>query len=161
MDILGFLINTATLCPQRNDYLFPQTVWYRVLYIWGASLICVRIPAAAAAKLLQLVDSVWPHRRQPTRLPRPWDSPGKNTGVGCHLLLQCMKVKSESEVAQSYPTSDQISCSVMSNSLRPHELQHARPPCPSPTPGVHSDSSPLSQWCHPAISSSVIPFSCP
>ena len=46
-------------------------------------------------------DSVQPHRRQPTRLPRPWDSPGKNTGVGCHFLLQCMKVKSESEVAQS------------------------------------------------------------
>ena len=46
--------------------------------------------------------------------------------------------------------------------LRPHELQHARPPCPSPTPGVHSDSRPLSPWCHPAISSSVIPFSsCP
>ena len=46
-------------------------------------------------------DSVWPHRRQPTRLPHPWESPGKNTGVGCHFLLQCMKVKSESEVAQS------------------------------------------------------------
>ena len=43
--------------------------------------------------------------------------------------------------------------------LRPHELQHARPPCPSPTPGVHSDSRPSSQWCHPAISSSVVPFS--
>ena len=56
----------------------------------------------------------------------------------------------------------QFSCSVMSNSLRPHELQHARPPCPSPTPGVHSDSHPSTQWCHPAISSSVIPFSsCP
>ena len=48
-------------------------------------------------------DSVRPHRRQPTTLPRPWDSPGKNTGVGCHFLLQCMKVKSESEVAQSCP----------------------------------------------------------
>ena len=46
-------------------------------------------------------NSVGPHRRQPTRLPRPWNSPGKNTGVGCHFLLQCMKVKSESEVAQS------------------------------------------------------------
>ena len=58
--------------------------------------------------------------------------------------------------------SDQISHSVVSNSLRPHELQHARPPCPSPTPGVHSDSPPSSQWCHPAISSSVVPFSsCP
>ena len=49
-------------------------------------------------------DSVRPHRRQPTRLPQPWDSPGKNTGVGCHFLLQCMKVKSEREVAQSCPT---------------------------------------------------------
>ena len=49
-------------------------------------------------------DSVLPHRRQPTRLPSPWDSSGKNTGVGCHFLLQCMKMKSESEVAQSCPT---------------------------------------------------------
>ena len=49
-------------------------------------------------------DSVRPHRRQPTRLPHPWDSPGKNARVGCHFLLQCMKVKSESEVAQSCPT---------------------------------------------------------
>ena len=49
-------------------------------------------------------DCVRPHRRQPTRLPCPWDSPGKNTGVGCYFLLQCMKVKSESEVAQSCPT---------------------------------------------------------
>ena len=56
----------------------------------------------------------------------------------------------------------QFSHSVVSDSLRPQELQHARPPCPSPTPGVHSDSRPSSQWCHPAISSSVIPFSsCP
>ena len=59
-------------------------------------------------------------------------------------------------------SSVQFSCSVMSDSLRPHELQHARPPCPSPTPGVHSNSCPSSQWCHPAISSSVVPFSsCP
>ena len=57
-------------------------------------------------------DSVRPHRQQPTRLPHPWDSPGKNTGVGCHFLLQCMKVKSESEVAQSCPTlSDPMDCS--------------------------------------------------
>ena len=49
-------------------------------------------------------NSVRPHRRQPTRLPHPWDSPGKNTGVGCHFLLLCVKVKSESEVAQSCPT---------------------------------------------------------
>ena len=58
--------------------------------------------------------------------------------------------------------SDQISRSVVSDSLRPHESQHARPPCPSATSGVHSDSRPSSQWWHPAISSSVVPFfSCP
>ena len=59
-----------------------------------------------------------PHRRQPTRLPRPWDSPGKNTGVGCHFLLQCMKVKSESEVAQSCPTlSNPMDCSLPGSSI--------------------------------------------
>ena len=59
-------------------------------------------------------NSVRPRRRQPTRLPHPWDSPGKNTGVGCHFLLQCTKVKSESEVAQSYLTlSDPMDCSLL------------------------------------------------
>ena len=58
-----------------------------------------------------------------------------------------------------YYGSVQFSHSVMSNSLRYHELQYARPPCPSQTPGVHSDSRPSSQWCHPAISSSFVPFS--
>ena len=57
-------------------------------------------------------------------------------------------------------TSVQFSHSVISDSLWPHELQHARPPCPSPTPGVHSNSCPLSRWCHPAISCSVVPFFC-
>ena len=58
-------------------------------------------------------DSVRPHRRQPTRLPRPWDSPGKNTGVGCHFLLWCIKVKRESEVAQSCPTlCDPMGCNT-------------------------------------------------
>ena len=60
-----------------------------------------------------------------------------------------------------YNSSVQFSHSVVSDSLRPDELQHARPPCPSPTPGVHSNSCPSSRWCHPAISSSVVPFSCP
>ena len=60
--------------------------------------------AAAAAKLLQSCPTLRLHRWQPTRLPCPWDSPGKNTGVGCHFLLQCMKVKSEREVTQSCPT---------------------------------------------------------
>ena len=69
--------------------------------------------AAAAAVASVVSDSVQPHRRQPTRLPCPWDSPGKNIGVGCHFLLQCMKVKSESEVAQSCPTL----CDPMEGSL--------------------------------------------
>ena len=70
-------------------------------------------------------DSVWPHRRQPTRLPRPWDSPGKNTGVGCHFLLQCMKVKSESEVGQSCPTlSNPMDCSLPGSSV--HGIFQAR-----------------------------------
>ena len=70
-------------------------------------------------------DSVQPHRRQPTRLCHPWDPPGKNTGVGCHFLLQCMKVKSESEVAQSCPTlSDPMDCSPSGSSI--HGIFQAR-----------------------------------
>ena len=88
-------------------------------------------------------DSVRPHRWKPTRLPRPWDSPGKNTGVGCHFLLQCMKVKSESEVAQSFPTlSDPMDCSLPGSSI--HGIFQAR----------------VLEWG--AISSSTTPFSsCP
>ena len=68
--------------------------------------------------------------------------------IGCHLIQKFSSVQS--------------SRSVMSDPLQPHESQHARPPCPSSTPGVHSNSCPLSWWCHPTISSSVIPFSsCP
>ena len=70
-------------------------------------------------------DSVGPHRGQPTRLPRPRDSPGKNTGVGCHFLLQCMKVKSESEVAQSCLTlQDPMDCSLPGSSA--HGILQAR-----------------------------------
>ena len=69
-------------------YFIPFLIWF----------------AAAAAKSLQSCPTLRPQRRQPNRLPHPWDSPGKNTGVGCHFLLQCMKVKSKSEVAQSCPT---------------------------------------------------------
>ena len=64
-------------------------------------------------------DSVRPHRWKPTRLRHPWDPPGKNTGVSCHFLLQCMKVKSEREVAQSCPTlSDPMDCSLPGSSVR-------------------------------------------
>ena len=70
-------------------------------------------------------DSVQPHRRQPTRLPCPLDSPDKNTGVGCHVFLQCMKVKSEIEVAQSCPTlSDPMDCSLPGSSV--HGIFQAR-----------------------------------
>ena len=79
-----------------------------------------------------------PHRQQPTRLPRPWNSPGKNTGVGCHFFLQCMKMKSESEVAQSCPTlNDTMDCSLPGSSI--HGIFQARVlkatgvPLPSPT----------------------------
>ena len=68
---------------------------------------------------------MWPHRRQPNRLPHPWDSPGKNTGVGCHFLLQSMKVKSESEVGQSCPTlGDPMDCSLPGSSI--HGIFQAR-----------------------------------
>ena len=103
-------------------------------------------------------DSVQPHRRQPTRLLRPWDSPGKNTGVGCHFLLQCMKEKSESEVAQSCLTlSDPMdyslpgssvhgifqvivlaAASVISDSVRPHRRQPNRLLCPWDSPGKNT-----------------------
>ena len=70
-------------------------------------------------------NSMQPHRWQPTRLPRPWDSPGKNTGVGCHFLLQCMKVKSESEVAQLCPSlRDPTDCSLTGSSA--HGIFQAR-----------------------------------
>ena len=88
-------------------------------------------PAAWALFSLLLLLSrfsrvrLWPHRWQPTRLPRPWDSPGKNTGVGCHFLLQCMKVKSEREVAQSCPTlHDPMDCSLPGSST--HGIFQAR-----------------------------------
>ena len=97
---------------------------------WGSVLPCYLgsysvNAAAAAAKLLQSWPTLRPHGWQPTRLPRPWDSPGKNTGVGCHFLLQCMKVKSESEVAQLYPTpSDPMDCSPPGSSI--HGIFQAR-----------------------------------
>ena len=82
--------------------------------------------AAAAAKSLQSCPTLCdPIDGQPTRVPRPWDSPAKNTGVGCHFFLQCMKVKSESEVAQLCPTlSDPMDCSIPGSSI--HGIFQAR-----------------------------------
>ena len=81
--------------------------------------------SAAAAVASVVSDSVRPHRRQPTRLPCPWDTPGKNTGVGCHFLLQLMEVKSESEVAQSCLTPrDPMDCGPPGSSV--HGIFQAR-----------------------------------
>ena len=100
-----------------------------ILVLFFLSLIDIPlnlVTVAAAAKSFQSwPDSTWAHRRQPTRLPRPWDSPGNNTGVGCHFLFQCMNVKSESEVAQLCPTpSDPMDSSLPGSSI--HGIFQAR-----------------------------------
>ena len=92
-----------------------------------------------------MTNSVQPHRRQPTRLRHPWDSPGKNTGVGCHFLLQCMKVKSESEVAQSCLTQQS------------HGLQPTRLLYPWDFPGKSTGVGCHCLLCQ-ASSSSTIPW---
>ena len=87
------------------------------------SLLCVVISVLLLLSCFS--QTLQPHRRLPTRLPRPWDSPGKNTGVGCYFLLQCMEVKSESEVAQSCPTpSHPMDCSLPGSSI--HGIFQAR-----------------------------------
>ena len=100
-----------------NNYLRPARYNFKVGKSRNNFSSLRNIVAATAAAVTSVVsDSVQPQRRQPTRLPCPWDSPGKNTGVGCHCLLQCMKVKSESEVAQLCPTlSDPMDCSLGSS----------------------------------------------
>ena len=120
-------------------------------------------------------DSLWVHGLC------PWNSPGQNTGVSSLSLLQRIFptqdriqvssiaggfftswVTREAQEYWSGFSSVQGSCSVVSDSLRPHEPQHSRPPCPSLTPRVHPNPCALSQWCHPTISSSVVSFSsCP
>ena len=115
---------------------FLKSAWIsgssRFMYCWSLawrvlSITLLACAAAAAAKSHHSCPTnfVRPHRRQPTRLPCPWDSPGKNTGVGCHFLLQCMKVKSESAVAQLCPTlSDPMDCSLSGSSA--HGIFQAR-----------------------------------
>ena len=89
-------------------------------------------------------DSVRPHRWQPTRLPHPCDSPGKNTGAGCHFLLQCMKVKSESEVTQSCPTlSDPMDCSPPGSSIHGFSRQEYWSGMPLPSPNGPTTGSNL------------------
>ena len=185
---ISFSVGLWTCCHVRALTLEPSRKWARVLPLPLAS--------AAAAKSRQSCQTLCDPINGSPPGPRPWDSPDKNTGVGCHCLLQCMKVKSENEVTQSCLTlrnhmdrslpgssvhgifqarvlewgaiafslpltscvllgmcmslrrpqvlrlySVRFSCSVVSDSLRPHELQHSRPCCPSPTPGVQPCSS--------------------
>ena len=99
----------------ENSSKFLYNIWFELVQ---SCCCCCQVASVES-------DSVGPQRRQPTRLPRPWDSPGKNNGVCCHFLLQCMKVKSESEVAQSCPTlSDPMDCSLPGSSI--HGIFQAR-----------------------------------
>ena len=121
---LSLLIHWEILKGKESylTFLFPKYLvlclasnsWKKYIYIY----IYIYIYSVVS-------DSVWQHRRQPTRLPHPWDSPGKNTGVGCHFFLQCRKVKSESEFAQSCPTlCDPMDCSLPGSSV--HGIVQAR-----------------------------------
>ena len=107
-----------------------------LLFLW-----CWWWVAATAAKSLQSRLTLPPYRWQPTRLPRPWDSSGKNTGVGSHFLLQCMKVKSESEVSQSCPTRrDPMDCSP------PGSMGFSRQECWSGVPLLHNYNPQMRKW---------------
>ena len=123
---LGFVVNKQCTTPQltqiRTDKLSTLNDFQKLL----GDINWIR-PSFSSVQFSRSVvsDSVRPHRRQPIRLHRPWDSPGKNTGVGCYFLLQCMKVKSESEVAQSCPTlSDPMDRSLPGSSI--HGIFQAR-----------------------------------
>ena len=103
---------------KTQKYIYWVTNTFLFIYIYIHTHCCCYVTSVVS-------NSVRPHRWQPTRLPRPWDSPGENTGVGCHFLLQCMKVKSENEVVQSYPTlSDPMNCSLPGSSV--HGILQAR-----------------------------------
>ena len=114
-----------------NEYIYEH-IFFQILFLcwllWSTeySVLCYTVyTVAAAAKSLQSCPTLQPQKWQPPRLPRPWDSPGKNAGVGCHFLLQCIKVKSESEVAQLCPTfSDPMDCSLPGSSV--HGICQAR-----------------------------------
>ena len=104
-----------------RDWTWASCIAGRFFTIWAT-----REPYCCCCQVMSVVsDSVRPHRRQPNRLLCPWESPGKNTGVGCHFLLQCMKVKSESEVVQLCLTlSDPMDCSLPGSSI--HGILQAR-----------------------------------
>ena len=100
-------------------------------------------------------DSVRPHRRQPTRFPHPWDSPGKNTGVGCHFLFQCMKVKSEGEVAQSCPT---LATPWTTAHQAPPSMGFSRQEYWSGVPYGHASNARAQKWVCPVRAEVVFCF---
>ena len=109
-----------SMCQTGNMMVSKRKLCWQSGRWWPTGKSCCCCSATAVVS-----DSVRPRRWQPTRLPRPWDSPGKNTGVGCQFLLQCMKVKTESEVAQSCPTlSNPMDCSLLGSSV--HGIFQAR-----------------------------------
>ena len=112
--------STIQLCKKKRNFFAWVTVQRQFP---GASKTVEGVLLLLSCSVVS--DSMRPHRRQPTRLRRPWDSPGKNTGVGCHFLLQCMKVKTESEVTESCPTlSDSMDCSPLGSTV--HGIFQAR-----------------------------------
>ena len=150
--------------PWRNGavltcFSFPLAIWR-----WQYLLISSSLVDESESESRSVVSDFL----RPQGLYSPWNSPGQNNRVGSFSFLQGIFPAQGSKpgllhcrqiLYQLSHSSVQFSHSVVSDSLRPHESQHTRPPCLSPTPGVHSDSCPSSQWCHPA---SVVPFSsCP
>ena len=117
-----FKLRISKSCPSNRSNVFSsptpiKIIGFQVLICLGGHFKYKNHHMLLLSRSV-LSNSVQSHRRQPTRLLRPWDPPGKNTGVGCHFLLQCMKVKSESEVAQSCLTlSDPIGCSLPGSSI--------------------------------------------
>ena len=99
-DVLGLALGLGATKPGPGEYSIQ--IFRAGHGAWAGGLFPSRVCCCCCCVVSVVSDSVRPQRRQPTRLPRPWDSPGKNTGVGCHFLLQCVKVKSESEVALAH-----------------------------------------------------------
>ena len=131
---------------------WPISVWWRSHSTRVSSQYCPIELSAVMEKSLPVLSNMAATSHM--WLLGTWNKASATEVLNCSFNSIYIKVATFGSV--------QFSRSVVSDSLQPHESQHARPPCPSPTPGVHSDSRPLSQWCHPDISSSVIPFSsCP
>ena len=110
----GMLVKWKTTCGMRYLYVGVVKISWTGTKEWQTYNLMLLLQLSRSV----MSNSVQPHRQQPTRHPRPWDSPGKNTEVGCHFLLQCRKVKSESEAAQSHPTpSDPMDFSPLGSSV--------------------------------------------